>query len=151
MICYPWFNLFLWLKVLTMLLRLSKKCIGSSRQVFHSAIIDTLVIRLRPLPLQAPFLFSSLTLWAAISKNGQRRSNNSSAICLQIFWVCLTILWHWRLKDLDSKSSKVSHEVRIAFLQIINTPVIRLHPFPRLLILYYKLYFFFKVPTRCCK
>ena len=27
-----------------------------------------------------------------------KHSNNSSAICRRIFWVCLTILWSWRLK-----------------------------------------------------
>ena len=39
-----------------------------------------------------------LTLKAPIPKNGQTHSNNSSAICRRIVWVCLTILWNWRLK-----------------------------------------------------
>ena len=34
-----------------------------------------------------------LTLQAPIPQNGQTHSNNSSAICRQIVWVCLTILW----------------------------------------------------------
>ena len=40
----------------------------------------------------------SLTLSAPISQNGQTHSNNSSAIPRRIVWVCLTILWDWRLK-----------------------------------------------------
>ena len=32
-------------------------------------------------------------------KNGQTHSNNSSANCRQIVWVCLTILLGWRLKS----------------------------------------------------
>ena len=39
-----------------------------------------------------------LTLSAPISQNGQTHSNNSSAICRRIVWVCLAILWDWRLK-----------------------------------------------------
>ena len=45
------------------------------------------------------YSYASLTLWAPTSKVGQTRSNNSSAICRQIVWVCLTILWGWRLMD----------------------------------------------------
>ena len=30
-------------------------------------------------------------------QNGQSHSNSSSAFCQQIVWVCLTILWGWRL------------------------------------------------------
>ena len=33
-----------------------------------------------------------------ISQNGQTHSNNTSAICRRIVWVCLTILWNWRLR-----------------------------------------------------
>ena len=33
-----------------------------------------------------------------IPQNGQTHSNNSSAICRSIVWVCLTILWNWHLK-----------------------------------------------------
>ena len=43
-------------------------------------------------------LFSILTLWAPIPQNSQTPSNNLSAICRRIVWVCLTILWDWRLK-----------------------------------------------------
>ena len=32
-------------------------------------------------------------------ENGQTHSNNSSANCRRIVWVCLTILWGWHLKD----------------------------------------------------
>ena len=39
-----------------------------------------------------------LTLLVPISQNDQTHSNNSSAICRRIVWVCLTILWDWRLK-----------------------------------------------------
>ena len=31
-------------------------------------------------------------------QKGQTHSNNSSANCWRIVWVCLTILWGWRLK-----------------------------------------------------
>ena len=31
-------------------------------------------------------------------QNGQTHSNNSSANCRRIVWVCLTVLWVWRLK-----------------------------------------------------
>ena len=40
-----------------------------------------------------------LTLYAPIPQNGHTHSNNSSAICQWIVWMCLTILWVWRLKD----------------------------------------------------
>ena len=33
-----------------------------------------------------------------ISQSGQTHSNNSSANWRRIVWVCLTILWDWRLK-----------------------------------------------------
>ena len=39
---------------------------------------------------------SSLTPEAPIPQNGQTQSNNSSANCRQIVWVCLTNLWNWR-------------------------------------------------------
>ena len=37
-----------------------------------------------------------LTLWAPTPQNGQAHSNNSSASCRRIVWVCLTILWEVR-------------------------------------------------------
>ena len=40
----------------------------------------------------------ALIFLAPISQNGQTHSNNSSPIFPQIVWVCLTILWDWRLK-----------------------------------------------------
>ena len=39
-----------------------------------------------------------LTLQASTPQNGQTHSNNSPANCQGIVWVCLTILWGWRLK-----------------------------------------------------
>ena len=39
----------------------------------------------------------SLTLKTQIPQNSQTDSNNSSANCQRIVWVCLTILWNWRL------------------------------------------------------
>ena len=33
-----------------------------------------------------------------IPQNGQTHPNNSLAVCRWIVWVCLTILWDWRLK-----------------------------------------------------
>ena len=39
-----------------------------------------------------------LTLHAPTPQNGRTHSTNSSANCRQIVWVCLTILWGWRLK-----------------------------------------------------
>ena len=33
-------------------------------------------------------------------------SNNSSAVANELFWVCLTILWSWRLKRLEIGISK---------------------------------------------
>ena len=39
-----------------------------------------------------------LTLQALTPQNGQTHSNNLSAICRQIVWVCLTILRGWLLK-----------------------------------------------------
>ena len=41
----------------------------------------------------------TLTLSAPIPQNDQTHSNNSSAICRRIIWVCLTILWIWCLKS----------------------------------------------------
>ena len=41
--------------------------------------------------------FFYLTLQAPTPQNGQTHSNNSSAKA-EIVWVCLTILWGWRLK-----------------------------------------------------
>ena len=58
----------------------------------------------------------NLTLWVPISQNGQARSNNSSAICRQIVWVCLIILWGWCLKGLISWWGRFS--VNGQFLQI---------------------------------
>ena len=40
-----------------------------------------------------------LTLQSPTSQNGQTHSNNSSAQRRRVVWVCLTILWVWRLKD----------------------------------------------------
>ena len=37
-----------------------------------------------------------LTRWVLIPQNGQTHSNNSSANCQRIVWMCLTILWNWR-------------------------------------------------------
>ena len=37
-------------------------------------------------------------LFADWVRNSQTRSNNSSAICWRIVWVCLTIFGDWRLK-----------------------------------------------------
>ena len=37
-------------------------------------------------------------LYASIPQNVQIHSNNSSANCQRIVWVCLNILWDWRLK-----------------------------------------------------
>ena len=37
---------------------------------------------------------------APVPQTGQIHSNNSSAICGWNVWVCLTILWGWRLKGL---------------------------------------------------
>ena len=34
----------------------------------------------------------------ATPQNGQAHSNNSSVICRLIVWVCLIILWCWRVK-----------------------------------------------------
>ena len=42
--------------------------------------------------------FVILTLFVPIPQNGDTHSKNSSAICRQIVWVCLTILWGWRIK-----------------------------------------------------
>ena len=39
-----------------------------------------------------------LTIYAPIPQNRQTHSSNLSAICWRIVWVCLTILWNWRLK-----------------------------------------------------
>ena len=39
-------------------------------------------------------------------QNGQTHSNNSSAICWRFGWVCLTILWNWRLKGKDKFSNQ---------------------------------------------
>ena len=39
-----------------------------------------------------------LNPFSAISQNGQTHTNNSSANCRRIVWVCLTILWDWRVK-----------------------------------------------------
>ena len=43
--------------------------------------------------IQINLEFKLLTLKAPISQNGQTHSN-----CRQIVWVCLTIMWDWRLK-----------------------------------------------------
>ena len=41
-----------------------------------------------------------------IPQNGQTHSNNSSANCRRIVWVCLAILWNWCLKVKLVKSHK---------------------------------------------
>ena len=35
---------------------------------------------------------------APISQIGQTHSNNLSAVCRRIVWLCLTILWYWCLR-----------------------------------------------------
>ena len=42
--------------------------------------------------------YHHLNLYEPISQNGQTYSNNLLGICWQIAWVCLAILWDWRLK-----------------------------------------------------
>ena len=64
-----------------------------------------------------------------ISQNSQTHSNNSSANCRRIVWVCLTILWHWHLRV-------KMHETRfsnIYILFLIITIIIVLYTF----LLYY--------------
>ena len=39
-----------------------------------------------------------LILSAPTPQNGQKHLTNSSVNCRRIAWVCLTILWDWRLK-----------------------------------------------------
>ena len=56
--------------------------------------------------LKASYMFRFLTLlerqFDKMVKHTQtihrQFANNSSAICRQIVWACLTILWDWRLK-----------------------------------------------------
>ena len=38
-------------------------------------------------------------LYVPTPQNGQTHSNNLSAICRRIVWVCMIILWNWPLKD----------------------------------------------------
>ena len=51
-----------------------------------------------------------VTLYAPTPQNGQTFLKNSSAVCQRIVWMCLSILWGWRLKgsewnnDLKKKS-----------------------------------------------
>ena len=48
--------------------------------------------------VKIPNLSRSLTLLAPTPQIGQTHSNNPSANCRQIVWVCLTIFGGWRLK-----------------------------------------------------
>ena len=45
-------------------------------------------------------LVATLTLRAPTPQNGLTQSNNLSTNYRRIAWVCLTILWGWRLKGL---------------------------------------------------
>ena len=65
---------------------------------FHSIIYFPLIKALGLISL-TKHCKVSLTLWAPISQNGQTQSNNSPKNCRRIVWVCLTILWDWRLKS----------------------------------------------------
>ena len=47
-----------------------------------------------------------LTLLEPISQNGQTYSKNPSAIYQRIVWVCVTILWDWRLKGLTFEKNQ---------------------------------------------
>ena len=40
-----------------------------------------------------------LTFSASTLQNGQTHWSNLSAFADELFWLCLTILWGWRLKD----------------------------------------------------
>ena len=53
---------------------------------------------LRNVTKDAEILIKYLALYTPIPQNGQTHSNNSSANCRRIVWVCLTILWGWRLR-----------------------------------------------------
>ena len=43
-------------------------------------------------------IWNILILWAPTAQNIQTHSNNSSLNCRPVVWVCLAILWGWRLK-----------------------------------------------------
>ena len=73
------------LYALLILLLIEIPCVFIS--VFLCVFISSWFVNCRP-----------LTLSARISQNGQTHSNNSSANFRRIAWVCLTILWDWRLK-----------------------------------------------------
>ena len=51
----------------------------------------------------------SINPLSANPQNGQTQSNNSSRICRRIVWVCLTILWSWRLKG-SIPGPKILHQ-----------------------------------------
>ena len=48
--------------------------------------------------------FNTLTLQVPTPQNGQTHTNNSSAFCRQIVWVCLAIFWGWCLKGQGSRN-----------------------------------------------
>ena len=61
----------------------------------------------------------TLSLITPISQNGLTYSNNSSVICLRILWVCLTILWDWRLKDYNAPNYWLLSGPRRKYITII--------------------------------
>ena len=61
----------------------------------------------------------TLYLLTLISQNGLTYSNNSSVICQRILWVCLTILWDWRLKDYNPPHYRLLSGARGKYITII--------------------------------
>ena len=88
----------------------TKKSQPAPQKIFKMESFTTTISNLKALTIAAKlhldicgglgyaYEFKVLTLWAPIPQNGQTHSNNSSAICRRIVWVCLTILWDWRLR-----------------------------------------------------
>ena len=67
----------------------------------------------------------NISLYAPISLNVQTHSNNLLANCRRIVWrrivwVCLTILWDWRLKGYNIKNAKWVGLCRKKFLIVFS-------------------------------
>ena len=59
-----------------------------------------------------------------IPQNAQTHSHNSSTICRRIVWVCLTILWNWRLKGKVYQAKSPSWWCNVSYCLKVNMWII---------------------------
>ena len=64
-----------------------------------------------------------------VPQNGQTHSKNSSAICRQIFWLCLTIFFGLALKNLTPADFEVFWQIRKKSFLSVSSLFVKLFKF----------------------